>query len=317
MAKPTPESMKLIQYLIKAMPDSLNLKTRQGGRTPLALAFSLWRFEAAKLLIEAGADQTTRNDTGANIIHLLLCSDYTNRPVSKSGLKKFLNLIDKRLVPSLLTERSSYDPGSLTPLARWLRHAHEGVNVIRTLLEYAAHTNNEHLEMLDGSGDTPFHFAVKEQKIHKLKIMLEYRPDLLYRENSVGRTPYELAEDAYIAQCVAREPSVVQRPRGSVIQMSPASFVKEEGERELVYAEGIYRLCQEWKEKYPGKRRLVSLLDANEVAKRLASKQHEKKIQRARETDEMSDAGEVDGDWRAGDGLNEVNEWYREAEAFV
>jgi len=100
---------------------STSLHTKpSAGLTPLALAFSLNRVTAARTLIAAGADQTTRDQRGNNLLRILLCG-IKNKAANRSCyLKDMLALIDRRLIPSLLTEGSREGPGAATPLARWL-----------------------------------------------------------------------------------------------------------------------------------------------------------------------------------------------------
>ncbi len=251
MAPDRPETLKLIQFLVQTMPDSLESKSKDGF-TPLALAFSLRRVEAATILIDAGANQTARDNNGNNILHLLFHSAYPHdwaysfrglrhnafgSPETESdakNLQPLLDLVDKRLIPSLLTERSSRDPGSLTPVADWLREAsvrNEDVPALRTILDFAAPTGNEHLEVFDGSGETPLHYVVKAEKQRWLKLILDYRPDLLYRENTVGRTPYELAEDAFMSNCARTLPGQQSHPyhynsphRPHILEREPETF---------------------------------------------------------------------------------------------
>jgi hypothetical protein len=327
MATPRPETLRLIQYLIHAVPGCLEAKSNN-GYTPLALAFSLHRLDAAKILIEAGADQTARDSMGNNILHLLLYpikpSIYTQTQAAndETTIKPLLDLIDKRLIPSLLSERSSRDPGSLAPILNWLRsspHTSENTAVLRTLLDFAADTGNEHLELLDATGDTPLHWVVKSQKQAWLKMILEYRPDLLYRENSVGRTPYELAEDAYMAECVQEIPN--GEPRDSMrhhryYNPNPESikdrdsntFAPDYVAPAIVNKESIWRVCDEYMQKHPGKRRLVSLLDANEVAKRLAIR-NQATARAAKNDQDGSDAGsDVEEDEYSN--VDEIGWWY-------
>ncbi|KAF2476310.1 ankyrin [Lindgomyces ingoldianus] len=316
MAPPRDESKKLIEYLMDKMPESIHIKSSQ-GHTPLALAFSLRRFEAAKLLIAAGADQTVRDSDGANILHLLLCSAYSSKTVDSKQLKtimQFLGLIDKRLISSLLSERSSYSPGSLTPLMRWMRNSHESSSVLKALLDFAEPTGNEHLEHLDGSGETPLHYVVKSQKQEWLKIILKYRPDLLYRENSVGKTPYEVAEDAYITRCVSEALGVSRHISNiSITDRGTESFAPDYRAPESVDTESIWRFCKNVMKEHPGKRRLVSLLDANEVTKRLATRY----TGRSRYRSGQVDGGESDVESTVAeseDHTDEVKQWYTHAD---
>jgi hypothetical protein len=175
----------------------------------------------------------------------------------------------------------------LTPVANWLRWASESpesTDFLRALLEFAKDTGNEHLELLDASGDTPLHYVVKSKKQSWLRTILAVRPDLLHRENSVGRTPYELSEDAYIAQRVKCIPGhdrpnyrhgyYVQTQTQFVADRPSDTFAPDYIEPEVISKESIWRVCSEFLHKHPGSRKIVSLLDANEVAKRLAVRYH-------------------------------------------
>jgi hypothetical protein len=323
MAKPKPETLKLISYLIERMPNSLELKSQQ-GYTPLALAFSLGRTEVIKLLIAAGADQTVRDSDRANILHLILVSAYSIDSPGEKMLKELLPLIDKRLIGSLLSERSSHEPGSLTPLARWLSR-NKDPEILTILLEFGKDTGNEHLELLDGSGDTPLHYAVKAGSVDCVQVILKYRPDLLHRENSVGRTPYELAEDAYTASCVENTPSVSGTGTYSTITQPPYSFTEKDANHwrvghvnrvwsfvEVSAVDRMWTFLEDFAKENPdtGKRRLVSLLDANEVAKRLAGRHTGRRILSVGDdeaSDVESDAGGSD------EFMDEVRIWYSSA----
>ncbi|KAF2817234.1 ankyrin repeat protein [Mytilinidion resinicola] len=303
LSKPSSDSVRLLEYLIKAVPDSLHTKSTK-GYTPLALAFALRRVAAARTLIAAGADQTTRDHSGNNILHILFNGINSqalfhgiNSPAKtkKDGLQKMLELIDPRLVSSLLTERSQDGPGAATPLALWLHSSNqsgyyyfghhrsgtenqnneteEKVATLRTILDFSSKTGYEHLELLDGAGDTPVHMATKLQLHDSLKLMLERRPDLLYRENATGRTPAEMAEDAYIAERVKDVPQF-HKNNTSITDRSQESFVEgaEDDAKKATEREKIWTLCRTILADKPARRRLVSLFEANEVAKRLASR---------------------------------------------
>jgi hypothetical protein len=318
MAEPKPETLKLVSYLLERMPSSLELKSRQ-GHTPLSLAFSLGRIEVIKLLIDGGADQTVRDRDGTNILHLTLVSAYSNSSKDKETLTKLLALIDKRLVGSLLSERSSiHQPGSLTPLARWLKNRNTDPEILTIILEFGKDTGNEHLELLDGSGDTPLHHVVKAGIVDCAEVIVKYRPDLLHRENSVGRTPYELAEDAFIASCVANEPEISRTGVFNIIDQSPSTFTmqgKDKQQENTSGAERMWRFFEKFARENPssGKRRLVSLVDANEVAKRLAGRHTGKTILSLGDEDDKSDVGSAGGDLE--DSMDEISMWYRMAPA--
>ncbi|KAF7122286.1 hypothetical protein CNMCM5793_000243 [Aspergillus hiratsukae] len=296
-ANPTVESERLVKYLVQHVPHCLEVKSID-GYTPLMIAFSLLRPTYAKILIEAGADQTVRDKKGSNILHLLFCSVTSPSDEKLDDLQKMLELVDGALVSSLLVERSSHGPGSLTPLAMWMVKAlstantyyyngnnREGDNqmkVLRMILDFAQSTGQKHLELLDGAGNTLVHDAVRCQLLQTLEILLERRPDLLHRENASGSTPAELAEAAWVTEVTSNPPGSQHRNRynysnqyaESIVDRRPESFVEKDDEAPTMKRK-IYDFCRGKADTLKGpdaKRRLVTLFEANEVARRLAAK---------------------------------------------
>jgi ankyrin repeat protein len=296
MSNPTDESIRLVKYLVGQMPHCISVKSVE-GYTPLALAFYLHRVEFAKILIQAGADQTTRDQHGRNLLHLL----FFNTPGSPKNLEIFqqmLDLVDPLLVPSMLVERSSLHPGSVTPFSQWMNSQwleqsswrYHGVNeeskaklaIVRKILDFAQGTGQKHLEVLNGAGNSVVHDAVRFQVPKTLGLMLEHRPELLHLENATGSTPKELAETAWVSDVTKDPPSLDSNrhnynyhSRECVACRSPESFVEEnlEAKDEKLHSRGVYEACRDWacKEQTSKKRKLVTLFDANEVAKRLAA----------------------------------------------
>lgn len=256
---------------------------------------------AAKALLAAGADPTTRDHRGNNFLHSLLS------PLSNQGrifandkyLNEMLELLDPALLGTLTTQRSADGPGSATPLARWMksitndswysstqRYQSSVVDedkhaaVLRIILAFSA--NGEELALIDGAGDTPLHTAVRIKAPRLLDLMLEKRPDLLYRENATGRTPAEMARDAWVHQVVWNAPklkgldscSMYRSSVQGLVDRRPETFVEEKDERSG--ERKVWDVCQNWMEKDNAgsrKRKLVSLFEANEVAKRVAGQQ--------------------------------------------
>ncbi|KAK5146469.1 hypothetical protein LTR04_001040 [Oleoguttula sp. CCFEE 6159] len=311
MSKQNEDTPRLLEYLIRRVPSSLNAKS-SNGYTPLYLAYSLlYRLPAAKQLIEAGADQTCRDYKGNNLLHALLCGIRNDPRVKPQGLRRMLDLLDPRLRESLATERSSADPGSTTPLARWMylfnnsdhsgyhgeygrrhRSTHaqynnsndaERADVLALLLSFSADAGNSELEMLNGEGDTPLHVAVRYSLPNFAKLILQKKPALLFRENAAGRTPMEIAQDFFLSAERFANPPSLPHPRHSsnaVTARAPESFVNNELKDTRSDGEKVYAVCTEARQKMWGnnangvgpKRKLVSLSEANEIAKRLASK---------------------------------------------
>ncbi|EKG11707.1 hypothetical protein MPH_11200 [Macrophomina phaseolina MS6] len=290
------QTPKILDYLMNTFPKTIETKASSFGQTPLHLAFSLGRYVTAKKLIDAGADQTCRNITWNNIIHALLNSRGTQMPLE---LFKMLGLVDKRLLGSLLTERNSE---GATPLSYWLRHwaTDSSGEILKHLLSLSP--SLAELDMVDGAGDTPLHIVIKRKMPSLMGIILDKRPEMLYRENATGRTPAEMAEDSWTSKCFQNPPFIPNDPsRGHYYgaEGSSVSLVTVASEKFLPKKEGsgedipttVWDVCRERLEKGQKaggiKRKLVSLNEANEVARRLGKKQ--KRAITAESQDEDSD----------------------------
>ncbi|KAJ9641384.1 hypothetical protein H2199_005354 [Coniosporium tulheliwenetii] len=279
----------------------------------------------------ARADPTIRDHRGNNVLHSLLC------PISNQGriyqndkyLKETMELLDPTLLATLATQRSADGPGSATPLARWMKSItnnswhpnHQRFQssivdedkhtaVLRILLAFSS--SGEELALTDGAGDTPLHTAVRMKAPRLLELMLEKRPDLLYRENATGRTPAEMAQDVWVHQVVWNAPKLkgldsysMYNPRAQgLVDRSPETFVEEKDERSD--ERKVWDVCQKWMEKEGAKnrkRKLVSLFEANEVAKRVAAQQG------SRGALEYQKSGDEEDE----DKRDEVTAWYAEA----
>ena len=319
----TAEADSLLRYLLEAMPDAIEAKSA-GGFTPLQVAFELYREDWAKLLIDAGANQTCRDASGRNILHSLL-----DRHISKDEeideLKRMLDIIDKRVLQTLFVERST---GSLTPLQYWLNGARStgdfADRVLTLILEYGG---GKELSFISGEGDTPLHHAVKTNTLGITRVIVEHDPTLLSRENATGRTPYEMAEDKAIARICNSPPpmpsdySQFRHRRATrfglksgwlhdLIDQSPKTFVEELQEVSPGAESIVWNLLQETKARLEAEgnstRRLVTLNEANEVAKRLAAMKASTSLHRDRTHDEGDDGEEDDGADEVGTYMNQV-----------
>lgn len=181
---------------------------------------------------------------------------------------------------------------------------------LKVLLE---HSKGAELEMLNGAGDTCLHTAVMQSSAAMVQALLDFRPKLLYRENAVGRTPAEVARDRVTAEKFEQPGQItIPNRHNSVVCLAtkpPSAYVDDDGEdkdeQPKKKAEGsddssaedsdedsdddesvgkkkkssesakqkVWRICLEAIRKNPDKRRLVSLNEANDVAKRLGEKQ--------------------------------------------
>ncbi|KAM7224255.1 hypothetical protein V8F06_000036 [Rhypophila decipiens] len=289
MRPATERNTKLVSFLVKSYPQLVN--TRAGvGATPLLIACRLGRCEYVKILLEAGADQTIRDYSWNNLLHSALKFNPT-----AAKLKSLLTLLDARLVVSMITERNNLGQDGRTPLHAWIqgllsnqwnptRYKDEKVliEVLRFLVDLSPEAGKRALWMVDGTGDTPLHTLVSEDGYFSEKVVeavLDMDPDLLFRENAVGRTPFEVAHDRFFAdKCKTPGPGSWHRGNDSsptLVSAGIETFVKkstdalgelEDNSRVAL----IWKLCSEYAKKASStKRRLVSLHEANDVAKRL------------------------------------------------
>lgn len=278
----TEKSLEVVKYLVETMPDSLETKSTS-GHTPLSLAFDRRKFQIAKHLIAAGADQTTRDKLGRNIIHLALRNVHSSYADFASETRSLLELIDKRIVRSLFVERCHDGPGGTTPLAHWLwqsytnrwstrrrygHHETRSSEVLDAILDYSG---GEDLTMMDGSGQFPLHQAVKTKLPNVVARMLEYDPALLWRENAMGQTPLELAELLYIRHCTSENPDIGNEGK-NMQGLEPKDFLAKNDDENRYEDDVIrtWRICQASAAAYPGIRKLISVSESREVAKRLS-----------------------------------------------
>ncbi|CAA9958257.1 Ankyrin repeat protein [Pyrenophora teres f. maculata] len=298
LGKTREESLDSLRYLCKRYPEALEHRSAN-GMTPLHLAFRLYRVDMIPILLEAGAQQTCRNNVGANIVHSILESAFLPDDKKLDRIRKLFGLVDPRLIASLLTERTTEAPGAATPLARWMHSfrpqysssvAEGHDRVLKVILDFS---KGEDLGIISGEGDTPVHVAARYGAHTVLRTMLDCRPDLLFRENATGRTPYEIAEDSYLSKEVFNNPPSLsptneihysnnrrrqsRRHRsvytGGVLQKRVEEFA-EEPKDDTPDVEKALGVCREFATKAEGaKRKLVSLVEASEVARRLAAMQ--------------------------------------------
>ncbi|CAG7956753.1 unnamed protein product [Penicillium nalgiovense] len=294
LSEPNDESVRLVQYLVDHHPECMEVRSTE-GLTPLALAMSHHKVRFARILVDAGANQAVRDKEARNLLHLILVSDSGRICKQSNRCTRLLDLLDKQLLPTMLTERAG--KGSRTPFSRWL-HAQphftpedpaiprppntpqtddEMITCMTNLiLDLADSTDQKHLEVFDEAGNTPVHDAVKKGFPQVLGLLLDRRPEMLNRENATGTTPLEMAVDAWVNKSTSAPPvsppgSTSTHPEWqNAIQRAPRFFIpgsrlKYDQEKEML------RVCQERAQQRPGKRRLVSLFEANEVAKRLAA----------------------------------------------
>lgn len=287
---PRPASLLVLKHLLSIFPSAIDTSASCHSLDPLALSFLQGRTDAASALIAAGADQTTRDATSKNLIHLALISISKNSPTDITNFRSLLSILDKRLLPGLFTERCRDSPGGLTPLGFWLTSIDSsdrywGVStrarlvpeILTTMLEFGG---AEALTMMDGSGQFPLHQAVKHSYTALVEVMLKHDPALLVRENAMGQTPLELAESLYVRDCTKGNPDIRRVGYRKLEDRPPEEFVGE-GKDSIEEENDVrktWTVCREFAKKKARGRKLVSVAEAREVARRLAERNKEKKI---------------------------------------
>lgn len=279
---------RLVEYLIRVQPASLETKN-ENGMSPLALAISLGKLKLVDTLIANGANQLTRDKQGNNVLH-----HAAGMPTTISGLRALLESLDPDLRKHLLKERSSlHTSDGCTPIHRWINtysstRNHNLEYNLEHLRSLMAFSDGTELEALNGEGNTPLHTLIRN-KDHPaiIKEVIQTNPILLFRENAVGLTPAELAHDMFVKACIRplgddrlqRWPGSSELMADKIIRMTAEDFSLDVADRfpcETRTAQGnlsrvreIYGVVQGFVATHPGKRRLVSLCEATDVALRI------------------------------------------------
>ncbi len=273
----------MIKHLVSVLPESLEQRSSEGW-TPLHVALATEREDVVSYLVSIGADQRARDKFGRNVVHALVGNLNSVQSDAKK-LQAMIDLFNKEGVKQMLLERCTNHPGALTPLAYWMScgKTWQRSDIVEVLSKYST---GQDLEMINGEGDLPLHVAVKNNLSSITAFLLSLNPSLLYRENATGRTPMEMARDLYIASAVKDPPNVFidisynpnYEHHNSIVRQPASSFVTAKSVLEET-KKRTYETCvqvdqdlitQGFEGEARRKRRLVSLFEANEVAKRLA-----------------------------------------------
>lgn len=315
------QSLEVLKYLIKTLPEFIETKSNS-GHTSLSLAFNRRRVDAAEALIAAGADQTTRDLKGRNIVHLALRGMHDMTTEDPAKARALFDLIDKRVRQTLFFERCQDRPGGATPLARWLwqnnpsgrRYRHQrrpterSPALFQTMLEYSG---GEDLAMMDASGQFPLHQAVKTEQHKIVALMLKHDSALLWQENAMGQTPLELAEALYIRHCTRGNPEISKKPCTSLQARDPTTFTSDY-DHSTADTDAVvltWWICKESAAAHPRVRKLISLSEAREVAKRLTEPARGGDRMAWQEQDDFEDEGEGENSDREEKRKDEVHRW--------
>ncbi|KAK0655741.1 hypothetical protein B0T16DRAFT_397626 [Cercophora newfieldiana] len=317
LAPPRNAATDLVSYLVKTRPALIEVKSVQ-QMTPLQTTCFIGRLDMVEILVKAGANQSTKESGWKNLLHSALHFTPTARQ-----LRGLLELLDRDLVVRMLRERSSLDSLGRTPLHLWIgdvvgktryKDTDEILDVLRLLLELSSETATRALQMLDAAGDTPLHtlvFKNTEDALAMARVIIELDPTLLFRENAVGRTPIEVAREMFINSRVqaSKEPYWTDNAVMNWPGVNPSTFLKKSDEdasqprehEDSSNVANMWHLCEEALAKFPTqpKRRLVSLYEANDVAKRLGEQhmraRYQFQVRATSDSDDEEKASEAAG----------------------
>ncbi|KAL2199938.1 hypothetical protein P885DRAFT_30278 [Corynascus similis CBS 632.67] len=286
--RPSKKATELVAYLVRSRPFLVDVKAANGA-TPLLVAYQHGRLDAARILIEAGADQKTQDRNRLNLLHTALSHE-----CEVKKLVPMLNLLDRDALVPMIKERNKLEEGGQTPLHHFLSRtvhwagelASDVIRVIKMFVEISPENTRQAFRMLDGTGDTPLHTLLMNNADPAIiRAIVDFDPGLLCIENAVGRTPAEVAQDCYLDDFIRAKANYVQHTaEGSVASLTtadPSTFVKEKGCDEPKEHEARTNVAKNWhfctealaRNGLQAKRTLVSLDSANFVAQRLARKQ--------------------------------------------
>ncbi|KAL7272073.1 hypothetical protein RUND412_005133 [Rhizina undulata] len=256
------------------------------GTTPALYAARLLRKSALRFMApeEVGVNFAARDLYGKNIAHKLLegWTVYMNNNKWNRKVKSFIEFLDI-IPPNILSEawRQRTFKSQLTPLAWYLsQNASIHIPTVTLILEYS---KGDDLKIPDGEGNWPIHVLFQRGFSKVAKIVLDVFPDMLFKENAVGRTPIEIITDQYLIHVSSNpllvvlaeneygsavdEPLVVDKPLEDFREKETEN---EESDFEFSSIEKMHAFAlKSASEAISRKRQLVGLLDASELAKRV------------------------------------------------
>ncbi|KAI1626004.1 hypothetical protein EDD37DRAFT_679231 [Exophiala viscosa] len=272
------QAERVLDYLLHQMPHALENRSAH-GMTPLQVAYEARRYHAARKLIAAGANQATKDEAGRNVLHSIFRSSHFDR-TNPALLRSVLRILDQDVATSLLLERSKgiattvFRDRGQTPLGLFVEGV-EGPNGWQDSLQILLSLSlGRDLEIMDTSGDYLIHNLIRDGQKDIVRFLVEFKPELLHWENATGMVPLEVAFANYSRDLIDMGPKFVgdrvRYNQDDIINHITTDIDGDDDHPRRNREWRKYRLVESLVAKYPGKRKLVGLQEANEVAKRLA-----------------------------------------------
>ncbi|OBT41736.1 hypothetical protein VE00_07971 [Pseudogymnoascus sp. WSF 3629] len=328
-----PELMELVKYIARG--DASLLESRSlGGFTPLHLACTRHSKDVIEILLALGSKVRSRDATGRNMIHHLICPGersptWTEEWEKRNNLASLFSLFKKSDVTEMLLER---DILGFTPFALWqsqwdANSRGESAHASTIPEIVSSYTEGQHLTIMNSVGDLPLHVAIKQGRPLHVREFLLQNSQTLGRENATGITALELAQQKLQSATVeglktsARDRAYAWRNKEIFNEgleskdwreFKPKEAASEDpkermkakllkGDMKAFQAQRwVLEECLEAAERVEAdggvlKRRLVSLGEANEVARRMVVAQAKASAARIQQHYLSGNAGEEEG----------------------
>lgn len=216
----------------------------------------------------------------------------------------------------MFCQRNNLASGGDTPLHAWLKGTgrqyrpnlgyhysvtavpNENLGDVETFRLLLDSSKGEELEILNGLGNTVLHTTVMLSLPEHTRAVLDQNPMLLDRENTVGRTPSEIAYDIFTNHKASFVPPIdITHNRAwatTLIEREATTFAPD-AQAPKSRRDTTWQVVQEYLPHANKRRRLVSLNEANDVARRLGETSSTRRASARRsraDSDDMSDEEE-------------------------
>lgn len=265
IAEPSPDiGIERLRITLNAIPESLDYRIFD-GITSLHIAFSLHRISAARYLIQRGADQEARDNKGCNILHHMMKSPttLTERPRSFKVFQTLWDLVNTRVVEKLAMQRTKSDTSGDLDFSTPLMLLTQDFFIPEIPRYVLQKTNGAGLRVMNGQGDYPLHMAIQNHNYKVARVLIDHDPEILHWENATGLTALDLLDLAY-----QREAASIGKTLAERIQNECRGFIGKPPTKRSSLAE-FWAEIQEYCAAHPMKRKLASVMDANELVRRL------------------------------------------------
>ncbi|KAI0989746.1 hypothetical protein GJ496_005742 [Pomphorhynchus laevis] len=181
-------NVNMLRFLVQKHKIPINCKDGLGW-TPLMIAVSAGRHQAALFLIDSGASISQTNNNGQTALHFAVSKNRSEL------VNELLNNVDNQE-----TVVNTSDVFGVSALHRAVSVASK--EIVRRLVDAGASA-----EIKDTEGNTALHLAALEGKIEVIQLLIHNNSDLLRTRNKEGKLPFDLASNPDIRRQLIPPPS--------------------------------------------------------------------------------------------------------------